>query len=330
MPSHIRGIVEFEKILPDNYSSAIETTRMRMSVQQLLDTQESVPTLINRLREYITHADMIVEYLSKRQSQPLVSQPLFEWSVDDIIIQTPCWRIETILPRVVLAQTLHQQALQQIQEGAFKDAHKTLLNVKKLHSECYKQLLCWKWKLQSLNHFSLQAKWHTSMMALTTGMEHLCTLCVGISNQSSSKVLYTISQRAMKQFGTSVAVWSSQQTSDLLQLSECLRYYYSSDILWDRGEYGGSIYRLQQWTTNKNLQFGPFGVLENEMGKIQLLLYEREQTNNGAYFETVIPSTPLCTITDLINNPQATTDIPHPSNEQEQSVPDDVESTLAE
>ena len=66
------------------------------------------------------------------------------------------------------------------------------------------------------------------------------------------------------------------------------------------------------------------------MGKIQLLLYEREQTNNGAYFETVIPSTPLCTITDLINNPQATTDIPHPSNEQEQSVPDDVESTLAE
>ena len=87
MNIHIRGTVEFEKILSQPWANSIETTRVRMAVQQLLDTQESTAHLRKQLKAYIAKSDELVHHLSKHWDQPLIEQPSFEWCVNDAMCQ---------------------------------------------------------------------------------------------------------------------------------------------------------------------------------------------------------------------------------------------------
>ena len=176
MTIHIRGTVEFEKILSEPWPHAIETTRARMSVQQLLDTQESPKHLEKQLAQYITKVDSMLDYLSKHHTTPLVEQPLFEWSIEDKIIQTPCWRIETILPRYALTAVRDLKIHECISENNFKEARSMCLKQQKLHTECASKLAQWKWKLPNLNHDVLQIKWHVAQADMYMGMADFCML----------------------------------------------------------------------------------------------------------------------------------------------------------
>lgn len=310
MTIHIRGTVEFEKILCEPWQPAIDMTRSRMTVQQLLDTQESPNILEKRLRDYVNKTDSIIDHLSKQAAQSLVEHPVFEWSVNDSIIRSPCWRLESILPRYTLAIMAENEAHRKIQEHDYKQALHSFRSATDMHKQCVQKLSLWKWKLPALNHDILQKQWHLSKIEMFRGMTTLCMLSTGIQKQFKSSVLFTVAQRALRSFVRSLATWSSKQAQDLMNVSEALRYYFSSDILWSGERYGESIRRLERWTRQK-LEFGPFQILKDEWAKVPLLLEERHTTNNGAYFDAIKDATPLCSPVELINTLEAT-DIPHP------------------
>jgi hypothetical protein len=310
MTIHIRGTVEFEKILAEPWQAAINMTRTRMTIQQLLDTHESPSVLEKRLKDYIKKTDAIIDHLAKSGSGQLTEHPVFEWSVNESIIRSPCWRLESILPRYTLATVSALSADRCIVEHNYKEARKMLLASVEMHKQCAQNLELWKWKLSTLNQDVLQKKWHLAKIEMLTGMATLCMLSTGIQKQMKSKSLFTVTQRALRNFTRSLATWPSKQAQDLMNVSEALRYYYSSDILWSSERYGESIYRLEQWLSH-GLEFGPFEILKDELAKVPLLLEERHTTNNGAYFEFVKSATPLCSPVELINTLEAT-DIPHP------------------
>ena len=143
-----------------------------------------------------------------------------------------------------------------------------------------------------------------------------------------STALFIVTQRALRNFTRSLAIWSSKQAQDLMNVSEALRYYFSSDILWTSERYGESIRRLERWT-QQQLEFGPFEILKDEWAKAPLLLAERHTTNNGAYFDTIKDAAPLSSPVELINTPEAT-DIPHPPTTQAWDASDEVASTPTE
>lgn len=310
MNIHIRGTVEFEKILSQPWANSIETTRVRMAVQQLLDTQESTAHLRKQLKAYIAKSDELVHHLSKHWDQPLIEQPSFEWCVNDAIIHTPCWRIESILPRFALALMNGNIGHELVATQEFKDARAAFQRQETLYRQCAEKLVQWKWKLSNLNHDVLQSQWHLAKTDQCRGMADLCMLCTGIQKQTASTAMFTVSQRALRHFSRSLATWPSKQAQDLMQVAEALRYYYSADILWNNGNYGKSIHRLERWQTSR-LEFGPFDLLKEELGKVLFLAHERRQTNDGAYFETVTEGPALSTIAELIRTPEST-DRPHP------------------
>lgn len=310
MNIHIRGTVEFEKILSEPWRHAIETTRARMAVQQLLDTQESPTHLETQLQNYIVKMDSMLHHMSQHHTQPLIEQPLFEWSIGDTIIQTPCWRIETILPRFALGMVKDRAVHESISSEQFKQARALCLSQEKLHIVCASKIAQWKWKLPHLNHDVLKVQWHVAKADIYRGMADLCMLSTGIQKNTASTALFTVAQRGLRHFARAVTSWPSDQAKDLMNVAESLRYYYSSDILWSKGSYGQSIDRLERWHHAK-LEFGPFSVLKSELGKIPFLCRERRQTNDGAYFDTIKPATKLADVSELIHTKEST-DIPHP------------------
>lgn len=328
MTIHIRGTVEFEKILGEPWQGAIDMTRTRMAVQQLLDTQESPSILEKRLKDYIKKTDAVIDHLSKMGAGKLTEHPIFEWSVNESIIRSPCWRLESILPRYTLSVMNENEAHRQIKEHNYKEARKMFLASIDMHKQCVQNLALWKWKLPALNQDVLQKKWHLAKIEMFTGMAMLCMLSTGIQKQLKSSTLFTVTQRSLRNFARSLATWPSKQAQDLMNVSEALRYYFSSDILWTSERYGESIRRLERWLPQR-LEFGPFEILKDEWAKVPLLLEERHTTNNGAYFEAIKDAAPLCSPIELINTPEST-DIPHPPTTRAWDASDEVASTPTE
>ena len=161
-----------------------------------------------------------------------------------------------------------------------------------------------------------------------SGMATLCMLSTGIQKPIKSTALFTVTQRALRNFTRSLATWPSKQARDLMNVTEALRYYFSSDILWTAERYGESIHRLERWLPQQ-LEFGPFEILKDEWAKVPFLLEERHTTNNGAYFDTIKDAEPLCSPTELINTPEAT-DIPHPPTTRAWDASDAAASTPTE
>ena len=137
---------------------------------------------------------------------------------------------------------------------------------------------------------------------------HLATLCVGLDRDTSSNVLYIVSQRALRSFSNAVADWTYVQVP--LQLAECMRYYFSSNILWNAEQYGASIFRLQTWVHEQNVDASYVPRLAQELNTVSQLLDERKQTNNGAYFDVIKDSLPLPPPETLIH--MESSDMPHP------------------
>ena len=72
-----------------------------------------------------------------------------------------------------------------------------------------------------------------------------------------------------------------------------------SNMLWENGQYGASLHRMEQWLKNKP-EPSLFENINNEIDKVDFLLEERQRTNNGAYFDPVEESTPLATPVELL------------------------------
>jgi hypothetical protein len=302
MDIHIHHTIEFEKI--KDWKGAISLTRKRMAIQQLLDSHESEAMLIQHLTSYVSDFDNTLAMLTTNRHIPLESTPLFSWTVDNSSISSSCWKTEAVLSRLALANLLLQAGTTQLPD--YKMAATTFAKSIKCHQEIIRELSTWKWKTPQHNHFFLQTDWHKASIAHLDCLRHCCMVSVGIAKNLPAKTLYTVAQRAVQSAAESIGFWTDVQPN-ILPLCETLRYYYSANILWDNAQYGSCIYTMQRWLTNPPTN-SAFDNVNTELDKIEFLLKERERTNNGAYFDTVVAPTPLPTPLELLG----TTDVKHP------------------
>ena len=293
MDIHIRTQVEFEKVIPNEWEHSISYTRSRMCVQQSLDTQDSKKHLKRRLIEYVKLSNKMFDYMTTKQTTPLLTQPTFDWSIDGEKIQSSCWRLEKIMPAIALTRILEREGLELITNESYKEAAQTFSSSLEYHDLIETELKCWEWKTGELNHNDLQLDWHVSRSLFLNGLRDMCTLCVGIQKQLSPTVLFKLSERIIEKFVLSIAKWNNSDAGLYLATIECMRHKFSSDILWTQEKYGQSIYTLQHWCVGKTLEMEPFSEIKSEIEKHDFLLQERINLNNGAYFETVEAPEPL-------------------------------------
>lgn len=300
MDIHIRTQIEFEKIIQEEWDHPILCTRSRMCVQQLLDTQDSKTLLKKHLTEYIELMNKTFDYMTIKQTVPLLTQPTFDWSIDDQLIHSSCWRLEKIMPMLALTRIVVKEGLNMVEQESYKEASKIFEQLKSYHDSIQKELVNWKWKTHVLNHDELQLDWHISRSHYLSGLRNICMLCVGIQKQVNPAALFKLTERIIQNFVLSVAKWHNSEAGYYLPIVDCLRHKFSSDILWTEEKYGESIYRLQTWCFNPNHKSGPFHAMKSELEKTQFLLKERINTNDGAYFETIKMDTPLKTPIDFL------------------------------
>lgn len=324
MNIHIRKPVEFEKIIANHDSRYIELTRHRMAVQQLLDSADNRESLKSRLGKYIDGYEKVCTSIDP--SQKLQKQPLFDWVVDGQPVQSSCWKFESVIARTVLSNLVQSEAAEKIGKGEYVSASKLLKEASEQHKKAFESLLIWKWKLASANHPIVQKTWHVGMVHHLQSLQHLCMLCIGLEKQSPSKTLYVVAQRAVASAAKSIAFWPDRIST--LKIGQSMQCLMSSHILWDREEYGGSIERLQSWFGHDNVDALGFQTLQDELDKVPFLLKEREQINNGAYFDPVKASHTLPSPQELIY--MGPKDVPHPqctrNNPMESSLAEEHES----
>lgn len=301
--------VEFEKIIPNDWPESIAITRKRLALQQMLDSGDNSEHLVQRVAEYCKSACRALVHVGSNAQEPLLCQPLFQWEINHNVLVSPCWRFEALMPHALLAAIRLNQANTHMRRGQYKDAHSCYTKAKDLHEECVQHLKLWSWKLPEMNHAVLQSSWHEARIHACRGSIQLATLAVGLEREASSTVLYTVSQRALRSYTLAAATWA--QIDVPLPLAEIMRYYFSSDILWNAEQYGASIHRLKTWVHGQHVDDSLVPRLASELTKVPDLLQERCQTNNGAYFDVVKPGLDLPPPETLIH--MGSTDMPHPS-----------------
>ena len=285
MDVHIRTLIEFEKIIPHDWETSILCTRTRMCVQQLLDSQDSDEQTKEHLIKYIELAKTMFDYMTTKQTTPLITQPTFEWSIDNKEIKSSCWRLEKLMPTIALTRLLTHEGMDLVGQESHKKAVKIFDSSIQYHDSIKQELKCWKWKTQILGHDELQLDWHVSRLHFLKGVRDMCTLCVGINKQVSPSGLFTLSERIIKNFTLSIAAWHDSEAGHYLPTLECLGHKFSSDILWSQEKYGQSIHRLQNWCLNRTFETEPFCEIKSELEKIDFLLQERINLNNSVYFD---------------------------------------------
>jgi hypothetical protein len=304
MNIHICQSLEFERV--KDWQGAIPLTRKRLSIQQLLDTGELLDTETgSQLEQYILDLNVAMRLMVHERHIPLDSVPCFSWNVQGHQIDSPCWKAEAILSRLTLADLYLRQGIDELPD--YKKASNTFVSAIQLHQQMVDQLDSWKWKMPDRAHFFFQKAWHLSMVSQLECLRHLSMVSVGLGKSMADKTLYIVAQRGVAAATASIAQWPTTE-HNLLPLCEYMRYYFSSNVLWENGQYGASLHRMEQWLRNKP-ESSLFENINDEMDKVEFLLEERQRTNNGAYFDPVEESAPLAAPVELLEN----VDIPHPT-----------------
>lgn len=319
--------VEFEKIIPNDWSESITITRKRLSLQQMLESGEQPEHLVQRVADYCKSAHLALLHVGSNAQEPLLQQPLFQWEIDQNVIVSPCWRFEALMPNALLANLRLEEANAHMKNGNYKDAHACYTKSKELHEKCVHHIKLWTWKLPEMNHTVLQPSWHKSRSYICQGSIHLATLAVGLERGSSSSVLYTVAQRAVRSYARAAVEW--MQIDVPMKLAEIMRYYFSSDILWNAEQFGASIHRLKTWVHGQQqVDASLVPIFLCELEKVPDLLNERRQTNDAAYFDVVKAGPPLPSPETLIRIESI--DMPHPSTSGDVFVEDGVHTETGE
>lgn len=304
MDIHVHGLIEFEKILDYTFTESILLTRQRITIQQLLDQQNNESTDNDDkklIRHLTTYSDGIMSIIVKLPETTIQRQPCFSWTVDQEKVQSACWILEAIMPRIVNFQLQLKLGHKHIQLQQYKVAHTFYKTATTYATETETLAHRWKWKLPTMNHHILTTKWHLAQKYYSECLQLLCTVGVGIQTETKDTVMYTLSQRILRAASLSFMHWKSNEAGSIITLADGLRYMYSANILWNREEYGSSIYRLENWVHNRSFPTGKWEILEKEFEKIPFLLQERIHTNNGAYFESIRAAITLPDIQTIIH-----------------------------
>ena len=301
MDIHIHGQIEFEKILDYTFTESITLTRQRITIQQLLDQGSELTDTRPLIRHLTTYSKGIESILVKLPETTIQQQPCFSWSINQEKIQSACWILEAIMPKVVNYQLQLEIGHQHVREEQYKDANKWYKTAAKLATETSLLTRRWKWKLPTMNHQIIATDWHQAQTHYSECLQQLCTIAVGIQTETNDTVMYTLSQRTLRAARLSYMHWKTNEAGSIITLADGLRYMYSANILWNREEYGQSIHRLEKWVSKRNIPTGYWQILKQEFEKIPFLLQERIHTNNGAYFEPIRAAITLPDIQTIIH-----------------------------
>jgi len=304
---HIREAVVFEDILPEVMaSSAMTLTRMRMSLQQMLDDPPEDTSQMKRMcQEYSAGIDDMIEYVRQNRHAKLLTQPLFHWYVHEQSIQSTCWLLDSVMVKHVIASTFEEDAVRMLQTDV-KAASKLFEKSADVRKSAIDVLKLWTWC--SPSHELLHTKWHEARREFCLANRQLATLDVGISKCSSPTVLFTVSQRAIRHAMQSLDAWPTDEARSALHVAETMRYLHSSNILWAHEQYGHAIYRMQRWLGHE-LSGHPYTHIQQQLEATHFLLDERLRDNRMIYFHKVVAPTSLTEPVDLMYK---TKDIAHP------------------
>jgi len=311
MDIHIRVPLEFEKILDYTFSDSITMTRQRISIQQLLDQRNehsSFDDKIQLIRYLNTYSKQIKNLIVNLKNTKLIIQPQFSWSIDNETIKTSCWLFEAIMPKVVNYIINTDIGKSMIKNEQFVEANKYFKGALQCANESYILTESWKWKMPYMNHKVISSQWHMAQIHKINSLMQLSALSRGQQQCSSDKTLYILSQRALHHSALSYMKWKDSYTEMLLKVSDAFRYLYSANILWNNAQYGGSIYTVQHWLKDQEIETDIFDNFKQEFEKIPFLLQERIRVNNSAYFETIQSIVDLPSLESVIH----TKNIKHP------------------
>jgi hypothetical protein len=302
MKIRIKSTVAFEKIF-DFTEDPIQVTRNRIRIQQSLDSEEkNKELLIKQLEKYCNGIDRLFFELVRKHQLPLKSIPFFSWQIGSESICSSCWKVEQIVPKVLLAQLYLDSGHASLPD--YKSASTNFAKAMQTHAHIKEHLLNWKWRNSDLNYPIFQLDWHNSCIAHLQCLQHMAMLSVGIDQNLPSETLFKVAERAVKSSVLSIANWTSgDEPENTLPACQAMQMYYSSKLLWKDGKYGNSIYRLQELNSSKITGLcvkTRFDAINTEIEKVGLLLSENTRINNGAYFDTVEIGEPLQTPAELI------------------------------
>ena len=306
MKFQIKSTVEFEKIF-DFVEDPIAITRNRISIQQSLDSEENnKEMLIGQLEKYSKEIDILFSELIKKRHVRLKSTPLFSWQIGQEQIVSSCWKLEQIVPKVILAHLFLESGHTALPN--YKLASTNYAKAVNTHEQIKKNLSTWKWRNSDMNHATLQLDWHDSCIAHLQCLQHMAMLSVGIEKNLPSKTLFTVAERAVKSSVCAIANWTSEhETEKTLPACQAMQMYYDSKLLWDDGKYGHSIYRLQELHSSNFTEKNRFEAINTELEKVGLLLSENQRINDGAYFDTVEMGKPLKSALEMLKEKPVTT-----------------------
>lgn len=309
---HIREAVVFEDILSEEdsqASDALQVSRTRMSLQQLLDDPSNLDQLLQKCFDYNQEIDHMVEFVTTHRHLRLQKQPTFHWYVDNQSISSSCWLLDSIVVKHICASLLEWQGTTLLATDV-KQANQHLKQATDVRETLIEVLRRWKWK--SLQHPVLEVAWHQAKQHYATAQQQMAMIEMGLSKDVQATTLFTVSQRAIRSAVLSLAAWDSPEAGELLHSSEALRYLFSSNMLWSQAKYGEAIYRLQHWLTNSSY-IGPFPHIQQQFEGLPLLLAERRRDNETIYFHQLSPAPPLIEACCLTYN---SADIAHPPFEE--------------
>ena len=304
MDIHVRGQVEFEKILDYTFTNSITLTRQRITIQQLLDQQNNESTDDDHkklIRHLTTYSDGIASIIVKLPETTIQCQPCFSWTIDHERVQSSCWILEALMPKIVSFQLQLKMGHKHVQLQQYKAANKCYKTATITTTETETLVNRWKWKLAGMNQRILSSKWHLAQKYYSECLQLLCTVSVGIQTETNDTAMYTLSQRILRAASLSFIHWKTNEVGSIITMADGLRYMYSANILWNREEYGQSIHRLDNWVCNRSIPTGNWDILEKEFEKVPFLLQERIHTNNGAYFEPIRAAITLPDIQTIIH-----------------------------
>ena len=253
--------------------------------------------LIKSLETYCAQYLKILQAVTNTTT--LLKQPLFSWSIDGENIQTSCWLFEGIIPHIALYNLYVKQATEKANADDFKSANKLF---QKAETKCIQSLNLaarWKWKIPSMNHKIVMGRWHIAQKYMTQTYQHLCYIGVALENDSNSKTLLTLSERAFKSASKAYVNWKENDSEHLIKIADGLRHLFNSHVNWENNNYGASIYTLQTYFSEP--MPNTFKRLNEEFEKIPFLLQERISTNDGAYFDPIKPHQNESTTEEIIN-----------------------------
>lgn len=268
-----------------------------MTIQQLLDSHENQEYLAKSLKSYCGQFSVMLD--SVKNTTMLTKQPLFSWSVNGESIQTSCWLLEGILPNVALYGLYVEQAVAKANGDDFKTANKLFVQAEAVADTALEMAARWTWKIPAMNHEVVRTRWHLAQKYMAKTYQNLCFIGLGLQNDTNSKTMKTLSDRAFANASKAYANWPQELSQKHIQIADGLRHLFNSNVQWDKGAYGVSIHTLQSYFTEMPTTFD---LLNKEFEKIPFLLQERITTNNGAYFDPVQPCTLKLTTEQIINS----------------------------